>query len=105
MMFSRRRLLAAAPALALAAPSHAWALPKLNLKAIYEHERVPALGLIVMTSTRVKHLEVIGRRSLAAPDPVTPTDVWRIADNTMSLTSALYARLVEAGKANWRAKL
>ena len=105
MMIPRRRLLAAAPAFALVAPSHAWALPKLNLKTIFEHERPPALGLIVMTSTRVKHLEVIGRRSLDAPDPVTQTDAWQIADNTMSLTAALYARLVEAGKANWRAKL
>jgi D-alanyl-D-alanine carboxypeptidase len=105
MMILRRRLLAAAPALALSAPSQALALQRLNLKAIGEHERIPALGLIVMTSTRVKHVQVVGRRSLAAPDPATTNDVWRIADNTMSLTAALYARLVEGGKASWRAKL
>lgn len=105
MMILRRRLLSAAPALAFLAPSQSWALPRLNLKAIFEHERTPALGLIVMTSTRIKHLEVVGRRSLAAPDPVTPNDTWQIADNTTSVTAALYARLVEAGKASWRSKL
>jgi CubicO group peptidase (beta-lactamase class C family) len=105
-MISRRQLIAASVA-SLAAPSAAQAAlrPRLDLRQLVEEMRVPALGVAVINTEGVKTIEVFGRRRFDRPEPVKATDVWHIGDNTMAITSALYARLVEAGKSSWGAKI
>lgn len=104
LMLNRRSLLTAAAATA-ALPASAWARPGVDLNSLILQERVPALGYAVVSSTAVKKIEVAGRRRLDRPDPVKADDAWHIGDNTMGLTAAVYARLVEAGKSSWGTKL
>lgn len=104
-MISRRRLIACTAAVACLPATAFAAAPKFNLKGIAEKERVPALGVAVVTSKVMKHLEVAGRRSINGVEPVKTTDSWHLGDNTMGVTSAVFARLVEGGKASWGAKL
>ena len=99
-MITRRHLISTGTAsVALALPAASFAgPPRFNLRAMLDHERVPALGLAVVTSTTMKHLEVAGRRSWTGTNLVKPTDSWQIGDLTMGVTSAIQARLIESGK-------
>ena len=76
-----------------------------DLKGLVAREQVPALGVIVVTSTQVKHLEVQGRRRLGGPAPVNAKDSWAIGDHSMAVTAAVFARIVESGKLGWNARL
>ena len=108
-MIDRRRLITAAAALgataALPLPALARLATPFDLKAITAREQGPALGVVVVTSKEVKHLEVQGRRRLDASGSVTAKDAWHIGDNTMGITSALFARLVQSGRLGWNTRL
>ena len=108
-MMHRRSLVASLAALGGLATLPAPALAKLatpfDLKGLVAREQVPALGVIVVTSTQIKHLEVQGHRSFAASTPVTAKDSWAFGDHTMGVTAAVFARLVESGKLGWNARL
>jgi CubicO group peptidase (beta-lactamase class C family) len=108
-MMHRRSLVASLAALGGVAAFPIPALAKLatpfDLKGLVTREQVPALGVIVVTSTQIKHLEVQGRRRLGGPVPVTAKDSWGFGDHTMGVTAALFARLVESGKLGWNARL
>jgi D-alanyl-D-alanine carboxypeptidase len=65
-----------------------------------------ALGAVIATSDDgVVALAVSGERASGRKDPVQPGDAWHIGSNTKMLTALLYARLVEAGHAEWGATL
>jgi D-alanyl-D-alanine carboxypeptidase len=108
-MIDRRRLITAAAALgataALPLPALARLATPFDLKAITAREQGAALGVVVVTSKETKHLEVQGRRRLDAPGSVTAKDAWHIGDNTMGVTSAVFARMVESGRLGWNTRL
>jgi CubicO group peptidase (beta-lactamase class C family) len=84
--------------------------PKLDLQAQVERVRTDyglvAMGAVVATSEAgVVALAVSGERAKGRADPVQPSDAWHIGSNTKMLTALLYARLVEAGHADWGATL
>ncbi|MDG2530734.1 serine hydrolase domain-containing protein [Caulobacter endophyticus] len=108
-MLHRRRLLALA-AVAGGAPSLAsarqiMALPTVDPAAILAETGVPALAGLVSDADKVTQQVVAGVRRAGAADPAQTTDPWHIGSNTKAMTAALYARLVEAGKAKWGASL
>src|SRR5579875_3455190 len=76
-----------------------------SLTDLLKQSGAPALGYAVIDATGVTALEVAGRRRINAPDAVTRDDLWHIGSNTKAMTAALYAKLVEQGRAKWGAKL
>ena len=108
-MIQRRSLIASLAALggaaSLPAPAFARLATPFDLRGLVTREQAPALGVAVVTSTQIKHLEVQGRRRLDAPTSVTAKDAWQIGDTTMGVTSAVFARVVESGKLSWNTRL
>lgn len=113
---SRRRLLAAGAGAASAAalpaasgPARAQVkslgLAKPTLEERVTQAGVPALGYAVVGADGVHALETAGRRRIDRFDSVTDDDPWHIGADTQAMTAALYARLVEQGRAAWRARL
>jgi len=72
---------------------------------VLDQSNVPALGYAVVGPKGTIALEVAGRRRIDQPAPVTTDDAWHIGSNTEAMTSALYAKLVEQGRATWGAKV
>ena len=70
---------------------------------IRERHDVPALAGMIVTPEGHDFLEVAGVRRAGAADVVTPGDLWHLGSNGKAITAALYARLVEAGRASWGA--
>ena len=116
MLFDRRTLLisaaAAAPSAVLAAPGFnrigpGPQLPRVNeaLDAVLKQTGVPALGFAAVGPGGLIAMDVAGRRRLNVEDYVTTDDTWHIGSNTKAMTAALYARLVEQGRAKWGATL
>ena len=66
---------------------------------------VPALGAAVVTRDGKVDVDVVGVRIRGGDDPVRLDDRWHIGSCGKSITAALYARLVEAGEAEWGARL
>lgn len=106
----RRALIAAvasfagAPAIAQAA-LQSLPLTSPTLKQRVQTAGVPALGFAVVGPEGVRALEVAGVRRAGQADPVTTADPWHIGSNTKAITAALYAKLVETGRASWGARL
>lgn len=64
------------------------------------------MGAVIATSEDgIVALAVSGQRVQGQENPVQPDDAWHIGSNTKMLTALLYARLVEAGHAEWGATL
>lgn len=63
---------------------------------------VAALGTAISSAEGTRHL-VVGTTSTAGGDLVTEQDAWHLGSCTKSLTAAVYARLVETGRATWTA--
>jgi CubicO group peptidase (beta-lactamase class C family) len=82
-------------------------LPRVNeaLEAVLKQTGVPALGYAAVGPNGLISVDVAGRRRLNVEDYVTTDDVWHIGSNTKAMTAALYARLVEQGRARWGATL
>jgi CubicO group peptidase (beta-lactamase class C family) len=105
MGFLVRFLLALAAALPAAAPLRAAdpepdavdALAAAALKAF----RVPGAAVVVVRGDRAVVLKGYGRRSAAAPDPVTADTVFPLASCTKQFTTALLAMLVDDGALDW----
>lgn len=117
MIIHRRRLLAglaAAPALA--------ALPRLAfareagaqdmatqadaaLDATFAQHAPPAMISAVVGREGVVWSGVRGLRRTGQPDAATTGDLWHLGSNGKAMTAALYARLVEQGRARWDAPL
>lgn len=107
---TRRTLLAASAAVSatpFTAGAQTTSLPLVDpsLKQRVQKAGVPALGFAVVGPEGVRALEASGVRRAGGADPVTPGDSWHIGSNTKAMTAVLYARLVEAGRASWGARL
>lgn len=106
-----RRALLTATAASFTSPLAGFAqttsLPLANpsLKERVQKAGVPALAFAVVGPEGVRALEASGVRRAGAADSVTTADPWHIGSNTKAMTAVLYARLVEAGRASWGARL
>ncbi len=82
-------------------------LPRVSeaLESVLKRTGAPALGYAAVGPNGLIALDVAGRRRITVDDYVTQDDLWHIGSNTKAMTAALYARLVEAGKAKWGATL
>ncbi|WP_332678296.1 serine hydrolase domain-containing protein [Brevundimonas sp.] len=102
----RRHLLGAlvaAPA-AFALPVRARAVrtgPDEALDAVFASTAPTALGGAMVTRTGPGWSGVRGVRRAGGDQPVTLEDRWHIGSNTKAMTAAVFARLVEAGRADW----
>lgn len=112
-MIARRSLLLGLGGLALAGravaqtaapnPSAPLAANPDDLPALLTATGAPAVGGMVVTAEGVRWLQVAGRRRLDAPDLVAREDKWHLGSNTKAMSAALYAKLVETGRARWGA--
>lgn len=82
-------------------------LPRVSeaLDAILKQTGVPALGYAAVGPAGLINVDVAGRRRNTVEDYVTIEDSWHTGSNTKAMTAALYARLVEQGRAKWGATL
>lgn len=102
----RRHLLAglfAAPAV-VALPVQARTIrstPDETLDAVFASTAPPALGGAMVTRTGLSWSGVRGVRQAGGDQPVTLEDRWHIGSNTKAMTAAVFARLVEARRADW----
>lgn len=76
-----------------------------RLEQLRAEAGVPALGGAVVTPDGFVWQGVSGVRRAGDPDPVALTDRWHLGSNTKAMTAAVYARLVEQGRAAWGATL
>ncbi len=72
-----------------------------DLEAIRAKHNIPAMGAAVVLDGKLVALGAAGKRSSAAPTPVTPDDLWHIGSCTKAMTATLCAVLVEQGKLKW----
>jgi len=105
MTATRRALLtgfAALPTLtALPAFARSAETPDAALDAVFAGNPAPAMGAMILTRSGVSWSAVRGVRHEGATDPVTLDDRWSLGSNTKAMTAALFARLVEQGRARW----
>lgn len=78
-----------------------------RLKAFRQRHRVAAIGAarIDASSPTIETIDVVGVVRRGADDAVVESDAWHIGSCAKALTAALYARLVEEGRAEWGAHL
>lgn len=107
MNTSRRALLgglAALPAVS-AAPALAMRLsetPDQALDAVFSSPgAAPAMGAAVIDREGLRWSGVRGLRRHGEAEAVTLDDRWHLGSNTKAMTCALFARLVEQGRARW----
>ncbi len=62
---------------------------------------LPALGALVLSSTRVLDVAFAGKRRADDEAPVREEDRFHIGSCTKAMTATLIARLVDAGKLRW----
>ncbi|MGJ7903337.1 serine hydrolase domain-containing protein, partial [Lysobacter sp. 1R34A] len=63
--------------------------------------RLPGLAIGIVEDGVVTYQRTAGERVAGEGAPITPDTVFKIASNTKSMTTALLARLVDAGKLRW----
>lgn len=111
----RRLLLAGGGALLAAAPARAGIpiplpfggrrAPAVDPADVARQTGAPAAGGVVVTPRGTLYLEAGGLRRADRLATVTRDDLWHIGSSTKALTAALYGRQVEAGRAQWSARL
>lgn len=75
------------------------------LEAFRARHRVPAVGAAIRTGDDRTCADVVGVTHRGSVDTVRVSDAWHIGSCAKSLTAALYACLVEDGRATWGARL
>lgn len=103
-MINRRHVLAVGAA-AAALPAMARAPDDAGFDAAlttaFETVRPVALAGAVVTGDGLIWSDVRGVRREGRDDPATKDDRWHLGSNTKAMTAALFARLVEQGRARW----
>lgn len=103
-MINRRHVLAVGAAAAVA-PSAARAQGEgafeAALTTAFDGVRPIALAGGVVTAQGLAWSGVRGVRRAGGDDPATTDDRWHLGSNTKAMTAALFARLVEQGRARW----
>lgn len=61
----------------------------------------PAMAAAVVTRDGVEWSGVRGVRKSDGTDPAGPHDRWHLGSNTKAMTAAIWARLIEQGRARW----
>ena len=81
--------------------------PGLNaaLDATFAASGVPALAGLVAGPDGPLWTGARGVRQAGGTEAVTVDDLWHLGSNTKAMTAALYGRLVDQGRAAWRANL
>jgi D-alanyl-D-alanine carboxypeptidase len=111
VLLTRRLALAgllAAPALPAAARGGADITPEAAeaaLTAAFDEKAPVALAGAIVTRDGIAWSGVRGMRRFGGADPATVQDRWHLGSNTKAMTAAVYARLVEQGRARWGATL
>ncbi|MCL6531685.1 MAG: beta-lactamase family protein [Armatimonadetes bacterium] len=72
-----------------------------QVESVRNAHGVPALGALVLSSTRVLEVALAGRRRADDETPVREEDRFHIGSCTKAMTATLIARLVDAGKLRW----
>ena len=62
---------------------------------------LPGLAVGVIENDKVVYVRTAGERVAGAGQPITPDTLFKIASNSKAMTTALLARLVDAGKLHW----
>ncbi|WP_292110716.1 serine hydrolase [Brevundimonas sp.] len=108
MLIDRRRLLASLAAAPLAAaPAHAAirgpdpASAEAVLDAAFAAHAPVGLAAAVIGRDGLVWAAARGVRRFGDPSPVTAADRWHLGSNTKAMTAAVFARLVEQGRARW----
>ena len=81
------------------------AQPRVTAPQLLRQAHIPAIGSAVITAKGAPLISVLGHRRGERGEEVRPDDVWLLGANTQSLTAALYAKLVEDNRANWRTRV
>ena len=89
----------ACPALVHARPTDAAA--EAALDAVFAGAAPPALAAGIVTREGLGWAGVRGVRRAGADDAATLDDRWHLGSNTKAMTAAVFARLVEQGRARW----
>jgi CubicO group peptidase (beta-lactamase class C family) len=71
------------------------------LDAAFTAAAPPALAGAIVSREGLVWSSVRGVRQAGGSDPVTADDRWHLGSNTKAITAALFARLVEQGRADW----
>lgn len=90
----------AAPALAQQAPQPQAAMDAI-VDEVVQRYRLPGLAIGVVENGEVVYRRGVGELVAGGGEPVTPQTLFKIASNSKSMTTALLARLVDAGKLRW----
>lgn len=75
--------------------------PEAALAEVFEAAAPVALGAAIIGRDGLVWSDVRGVRRADAPGPVTREDRWHLGSNTKAMTAAVFARLVEQGRARW----
>ncbi len=106
-MFHRREILAALTLAAFARPAIAKSGDHRDraLDAAFREHAPPALAAAIVTREGLEWSGVRGVRRFGANDQAALDDVWHLGSCTKAMTAALYGRLVEQGRAQWRSTI
>jgi CubicO group peptidase (beta-lactamase class C family) len=80
------------------------AQPRSTPAQILRETHVPALGGLVIPPKGDPIVSVFGRRRANLSPEVRADDIWLAGSVTQAMTAALYARLAEGNRANWRTR-
>lgn len=91
---------AAAPAFANGVPASRTEIDAI-VDDVVARYRLPGLAIGVIEHGEVVYRRGVGELVAGGGEPVTPETLFKIASNSKSMTTALLARLVDAGKLRW----
>lgn len=74
-----------------------------RLEQFASHLRVPGAGLAMIAADGAFDVAVTGTTRRGHTEPVTLDHRWHIGSCTKSITAAMYALLVQSGRARWDA--
>jgi CubicO group peptidase (beta-lactamase class C family) len=80
------------------------AQPRATPAQILRETHVPALGGVAIAPKVQPIISVMGRRRANLGASVEPGDLWVAGAATQCMTAALYARLAQTNRAEWRAR-
>ena len=75
--------------------------PDAAFDAVFAGNPAPAMGAMIVGKAGVQWSAVRGVRHEGVTDAVTIDERWSLGSNTKAMTAALFARLVDQGRARW----
>ena len=68
---------------------------------VLERYRLPGLAVGIVADGEIVYVRTAGETVAGSGEPVTPDTLFRIASNSKAMTTAVMARLVDAGRLRW----